>query len=338
MSKSLKRIAITGAAGHISYSLLFRIAAGEMLGADQPVALHLFEIPQAMEALKGILLELDDSRASLPLLREVKIGSDLLEVFKGVDYVILIGSKVRTAGMERSDLLKVNAHNFMEHGKALNAVAPDEVVVLVVGNPCNTNCLIVQHYAPRINPGHVFAMSQLDQNRFAVQLAKRAGVPVEEVSRVTIWGNHSSTQVPDYVNAKIGGKSALEVIRDEEWFQKSLIPEVQKRGDRVIQARGESSAASAANAIIQCMNHLVFPTKEGETFSCALLSDGNPYGISPGLVFSFPCISKGHGDVRIVPGFVWDPFIRKMIELTEKELLDERAQVEEFLQWYTANR
>lgn len=331
MSKSLKRIVITGGAGQIAYSLLFRIAAGEMLGPDRPVALHLLEVPGAREALEGVLFELDDCSATFPLLQEVKIGSDPEELFRDADYFILIGAKPRGQGMERSDLLQENAKIFIEQGKALNAVAPSDAIVLVVGNPCNTNCLIVQHYASRINPRRFFSMTQLDQNRFAVQLAKKADVPLDVISNVTIWGNHSATQVPDYANAKIHGKSAMEVIGDEKWFKEMLIPTVQKRGAEIIKARGKSSAASAANAILQCMQHLIFPSKEGETFSCGLLSDGNSYGIAEGIVFSFPCRSKGNGDVEIVSGLSWDSTIRKMIETSEKELLEERGMIEELL-------
>lgn len=331
MSKSLKRIVITGGAGQVAYSLLFRIAAGEMLGQDQPVALHLLEVPGAREALEGVFFELDDCCATFPLLQEVKIGSDPEVLFKDADYFILIGAKPRGHGMERSDLLQENAQIFIEQGRALNAVAKKDAIVLVVGNPCHTNCLIVQHFAPWLGPGRFFSMTQLDQNRFAVKLAKKANVPLDAVSHVTIWGNHSATQVPDYVNAQIYGKSALDVIGDETWCKEVLVPSVQKRGAEIIKARGKSSAASAANAILQCMRHLIFPTKEGETFSCGVLSDGNPYGIAPGIVFSFPCKSLGDGNVEIVPGLKWTPDIRKMIEVSEKELLDERSMVEELL-------
>lgn len=331
MPKSLKRIVITGGAGQIAYSLIFRIAAGEMLGQDQPLALNLLEVPEAQGALEGVRLELDDCCANFPLLKEVKIGSDPEELFKDADYFILIGAKPRGPGMERSDLLHDNAKIFIKQGKALNVVARAEAVVLVVGNPCNTNCLIAQHFAPRLSSRRFFSMTQLDQNRFSVQLAKKASVPVDAVSHETIWGNHSATQVPDYVNAKIHGKSALEVIGDEKWFVETLVPMIQKRGDEVIKARGKSSAASAANAILQCMRHLIFPSKEGETFSCSLLSDGNPYGIAERIVFSFPCRSKGNGDVEIVSGLSWDPTIRKMIGVSEKELLAEKTLIEELL-------
>lgn len=329
MPKPLKRIAITGAAGQIAYSLLFRIASGEMLGADQPVALHLLEVPQMLEVLSGVLFEVDDCCATFPLLKEIKVGTDPVELFKGVDYYILIGAKRREHGMERGELLMENAAIFIEQGKALNAVAREDALVLVVGNPCNTNCLIAQHYAPRLKPHRFFAMSQLDQNRFAVQIAKRAGVPLEVVSDVIVWGNHSAKQVPDYLNARIAGESALEAIGDVEWFQQRCIPQVQKRGAEVIKARGKSSAASAANAILQCMQHLIFPTEK--LFSCSLLSDGNPYGIAEGIVFSFPCRSKGNGEVVIVPGLTWDPFLEEMIRASESELLAERAQIAELL-------
>ncbi len=273
MPKSLKRIVITGAAGHIAYSLLFRIASGELLGPDQPVALNLLEVPEALESLEGVLLELDDCCATFPLLKEVKIGSDPKELFKDADLYILIGAKPRGPGMERTDLLMDNAKIFVEQGKVLNEVVKEESLVLVVGNPCNTNCLIAQHFAPRLNPRHFFAMTQLDQNRFAVQLAKKADVSLDCVSNAIIWGNHSATQVPDFANARINGKLVLEVIEDRKWCEETMIPAIQKRGAEIIKARGMSSAASAANAILQCARHLIFPTQE--VFSCGMLSDGS---------------------------------------------------------------
>lgn len=329
MSKPLKRIAITGGAGQIAYSILFRIASGEMLGQDQPVALHILELPMAMDALKGVVMELQD--CAFPLLKEVKIGSDPRVVFEGVNYALLIGAKPRGPGMERKDLLSENGKIFIEQGRALNDVAAEDILVLVVGNPCNTNALIAMHHAPKIAKNRFFAMTRLDQNRASAMLAEKAGVDVTDVSNVAIWGNHSATQVPDFVNAKIRKRPALESIPDRSWCEETFIPAVQKRGATVIAARGKSSAASAANAAIDSIRSLVFPTKEGEWFSVGLLSDGNPYGISDGVLFSFPCRSKGHGIVEIVPNVPWDPGIEKRIRLSEKELLEERDLISDLL-------
>jgi malate dehydrogenase len=283
-----------------------------------------------MPALKGVAMELED--CAFPLLREVKIGSDPIEIFHDVDYVFLVGAKPRGPGMERKDLLMENAKIFIEQGKALDAVASSGVIVLVVGNPCNTNCLMARSFAKRIHSHHFFAMSRLDQNRAAAFLAQKAGVDVEEVSQMVIWGNHSATQVPDFIHAKIRGKEAPQVLKDHrDWLEKEYVPKVQKRGAEVIQARGKSSAASAANGAIDAMKSLIFPSKEGAVFSMSLSSDGNPYGVEPGLVFSFPCLSKGEGKVEIVPGFSWDSFLKERIALTEKELIEERRLIEPLL-------
>lgn len=329
MTKFLKRIAVTGGAGQIAYSLLFRIASGELLGNDQPIALHILEIPEAMEFLKGVVMELDD--CAFPLLKEVKIGSNPKEIFQGVDYAFLVGSKPRGPGMERKDLLSANGKIFIEQGKALNDAASKDALVLVVGNPCNTNCLIALKHAPRLNPHHFFAMMRLDQNRATSFLAHKANQPVTAVSNLTIWGNHSSTQVPDFVNAKIQGKPLTEVIKDRNWLEKDFIEQVQKRGAAVIAARGKSSAASAANAAIDSMKSLINPTPAGQSFSCALLSDGNTYGIENGLVFSFPCISQGNGKVSIVKNIPWDDFLKSKIALTQKELMEEKALIADLL-------
>jgi malate dehydrogenase len=325
MARPLKRVAVTGGAGQIAYSILFRIASGEMLGKDQPIALHLLEIPEAIEGLRGVVMELED--CAFPLLKEIKIGSDPHKVFEGVNYALLIGSKSRGPGMERKDLLAENGKIFIQQGKALNDAAASDVLVLVVGNPCNTNCLIAMHHAPKIPKNRFFAMTRLDQNRALSLIANKAGVPVSEVSRVAIWGNHSATQVPDFLNAQVKSKRLLDVISDRAWLEGEFFSQVQKRGAAVIAARGKSSAASAANAAIESVSSLVFPTKEGEFFSCAMLSNGNPYGIQEGLIFSFPCVSKGEGKVEIVKGLQWDEFIKAKIHLTEKELLEERELV-----------
>ena len=329
MSKPLKRVAVTGGAGQIAYSILFRIAAGDLLGKEQPIALHILEVPEMLEALKGVMMELED--CAFPLLKEIHIGSNTNEIFKGVDYVFLIGAKPRGPGMERKDLLADNGKIFVEQGKALDAVAAPNALILVVGNPCNTNCLIAQHRAQRLSPNRFFAMTRLDQNRGAALLAKKAGVPVSQVDHVTIWGNHSSTQVPDFEHARINAKPATEVIKDHKWLQEEFISQVQKRGAVVIAARGKSSAASAAHAAIEGMRSLIVPTPKGEWFSCALSSDGNPYGVREGLIFSFPCRSSGEGEVEIVKNLSWSPFLKEKVALTEKELSEEKELVKHLL-------
>lgn len=329
MVKPLKRVAVTGGAGQIAYSTLFRIANGELLGPDQPISLHIVETPIALEGLKGVVMELQD--CAFPLLQEVQSGSDSYALFEGVNYAFLIGAKPRGPGMERKDLLSENAKIFSEQGKALGAKAASDILTLIVGNPCNTNCLIAQRCAPQIDPLRFHAMMRLDQNRGSSFLAQKAHVPVTEVTRMTIWGNHSSTQVPDFLNARIHGKPVVEVIKDRSWLEGDFISQIQKRGAAVIAARGKSSAGSAAHAAIHAMRSLIFPTPEGTWFSSALLSDGNPYGVHNGLVFGFPCRSSGHGKVEIVKDLVWDDFLKGKIHLTEKELLEERELVKHLL-------
>lgn len=325
----MKRIAITGAAGQIAYSLIFRIANGELLGPDQPVALHLLDVPEAVPSLRGVAMELED--CVFPLLKEVKIGSDPEEMFGGVHYALLVGAKPRGPGMERKDLLSDNGKIFVTQGKALNRSASKDVRVLVVGNPCNTNCLILMHHAPDLPKKQFHAMTRLDQNRGVFQLAKKAGVSIEEVTNMTIWGNHSSTQVPDFVNAKIKGRLAVDAIADRKWLEKEFVEIIQKRGAEVIAARGKSSAASAANAIVGAIQSMVTPTLDGEWFSSAVFSSGNPYGIANDLVFSFPCRSKGKGDYEIISGLHIDSFLKEKIALTQKELMEERDLVAHLL-------
>ena len=315
----VRRIAVTGGAGQIAYNLLFRIASGEMLGLDQPVALHILEIPQALGALEGVVMELQD--CAFPLLEEVVIGSDPHKVFEAIDLALLVGAKPRGPGMERKDLLQENAKIFVAQGKALNAVANQDVRVLVVGNPCNTNALICQKNAPDLPTEHFYAMTRLDENRAATQLALKAGVPVRDVTNVTIWGNHSSTQVPDFVNAKIGGKPATDVIGDRKWLEGEFLTTVQKRGAAIIKARGKSSAASAANAAIDAVQSLYNPT---EWCSMGVYSYGNPYGIDNDLIFSFPCRSDGEGNLEIIADVPWDDFLREKMAATEAELKEER--------------
>lgn len=328
MKKGVKKIVVSGAGGQIAYNLLFRIASGEMLGPDQPICLHLLDLPQGLEALKGVVMELED--CAYPLLQEIQMGSDPYQMFANVDYALLVGSKPRGPGMERKDLLRDNGKIFIEQGKALGASASKNVLVFVVGNPCNTNCLIAMHHS-KINPKQFFAMTRLDQNRATSLLAKKASAQISDVQHVTIWGNHSSTQVPDFVNATIHGKPLSQIITDRAWCETTFIPAIQKRGAAVIAARGKSSAASAANAVIGSIRSLVFPTKKGEWFSVALFSDHNPYNIKPGLIFSFPCISKGNGEIQIVPDLTIDPFLKEKIALSEQELIEEKAMIQDLL-------
>ena len=327
--KQIKRVAVTGGAGQIAYSLLFRIANGEMLGYDQPVALHILELPEALQALAGIKMELED--CAFPLLKEIHIGSDPQKIFEGIDYALLVGAKPRGPGMERGDLLKDNGKIFIAQGKALNDVASKDVKVLVVGNPCNTNCLIALSNAPKIPRENFHAMTRLDQNRAVAQLALKANLDTTEVTQLVIWGNHSSTQVPDFINAKIAGKPVTDVIKDRSWLEGEFIATVQKRGAAIIAARGKSSAASAASAAVDAVKQLLTPTPPGQWFSTGVFSDGNPYGIESNLVFSFPCRSKGDGTYEIVPGLILNDFLKQKIKASEKELLEERALVKELM-------
>lgn len=325
MGKELKRIAVTGGAGQIAYSLLFRIANGDMLGHDQPIALHILELPEALKALEGVKMELDD--CAFPLLKEIVIGTNPTEVFKDIDIALLVGAKPRGPGMERGDLLSENGKIFIEQGRALNDSAKSTAKVLVVGNPCNTNCLITMANAPKIPKENFHAMTRLDQNRAVYQLAAKARVDITDITHMTIWGNHSATQVPDFVNAKIKGKKLLEVIKDRPWLEGEFISTVQKRGAAIIAARGKSSAASAASAAIDAIKALYTPTPEGQWFSSGVYSESNTYGIDKNLVFSFPCRSNGKGDYQIVPNVSWDDFLKNKILASEKELLEERQLV-----------
>lgn len=321
---NVKRIAVTGAAGQIAYSLLFRIANGDFLGPNQPIALHLLELPTFVEDLKGVKMELDD--CVFPLLKEIQIGNDPQEVFGGVHYAFLVGAKPRGPGMERKDLLADNGKIFVEQGKALNRAASKDVRVLVVGNPCNTNCLIAMRHAPDLPRKHFHAMTRLDQNRAVFQLAKKANVQTQEVTHMAIWGNHSSTQVPDFINAKIHGSPVVKIL-DRKWLESEFISSVQKRGAAVISARGKSSAASAANAAIGAFSSIEEITPHGQWFSSGLYSEGNPYGIDDDLVFSFPCRSKGEGKIEIVKGLEIDSFLKERLAITQKELIEERDLV-----------
>lgn len=325
MTKPIKRVAVTGGAGQIAYNLLFRIAHGDMLGYDQPIALHILELPEALSALEGVRMELED--CAFPLLKEIHLGTDPHQLFGDVHYALLVGSKPRGPGMERSELLQDNGKIFIEQGKALNASADPNVKVLVVGNPCNTNCLIAMAHAPRIPRKNFHAMTRLDQNRAVAQLAKKANVDAAAVTNMTIWGNHSLTQVPDFFNANIAGNPVPKVITDRAWLEGEFLSTVQKRGAAILAARGKSSAASASCAAIDAIRALVNPTSKGDWFSSGVCSAGNTYGIDPQLIFSFPCRSTGDGNYEIVKDLPWNDFLRNKIQFSERELIEERQMI-----------
>lgn len=323
------RVAVTGAAGQIGYALVFRLASGEVFGPEQPVILHLIEIPDVLSALDGVEMELEDC-AFPTLAGVVKADSDHLEDgFRDCNYVLCVGSIPRKQGMERSDLIRVNGPIFTSTGKAIQAAAADDVRVLVVGNPCNTNCLIAMHHAPDVPRDRWYAMTRLDQNRAVAQLANRSGRPVDKIRNMTIWGNHSATQFPDFYHATIDGKPAHEVIGDEDWLKTEFIETVQKRGAAVIKARGASSAASAANAALDSLKSIVTPTPESESFSAAVCSDGS-YGVDEGLISSFPLTSDGR-TWQIVQGIEHNAFAREKIDATVAELRQERDTVKDLL-------
>lgn len=319
------RIAITGAAGQIGYSLLFRVAAGDLLGPDQPVILQLLEIPPALGALRGVVMELED--CAFPLLADVVASDDVAQAFGDADLAFLVGSRPRTKGMERADLLAANGAIFTVQGKAIAANAAADVKVLVVGNPANTNCLIAVHNAQGVAPTQFAAMTRLDHNRALAQLASRVGQPVSSVRRLTIWGNHSVTQYPDVFHALVGETPALDAIGDPEWLTAEFIPTVQKRGAAIIDARGASSAASAANAAIDHMRDWVAGTPDGDWVSMAVVSDGS-YGVPEGLVSSFP-VTTAKGDYQVVPDLEIAPFSRERIDGSVAELAAERDTVRE---------
>ena len=327
------RVAVTGAAGQIGYALLFRIASGQMFGADTDIELNLLELEQALPALEGVAMELDD--CAFPRLKRIVCTSSLNTAMEGVNWALLVGSVPRKQGMERSDLLQINGGIFTKQGHAINDFASDDVRVFVVGNPCNTNCLIAKHHAKDIPDDRFYAMTTLDELRARTQLAKKAGVDITAVSQMTIWGNHSSTQFPDFYNARINGLSAAAVIDDEVWLKDIFVPTVQQRGAAILKARGASSAASAANAIVQGVNHLVTDTSAGESFSLSLSSTGE-YGVDEGLIFSFPC-RRGHGAARkvgvekgaieVVQGLTFNDYSQMKFDETLAELRSERDAV-----------
>ena len=322
-------IAVTGAAGQIGYSLLFRIASGSMFGPDQPVALHLIEIPPALPALEGVAMELDD--CAFPLLQDIVPTADLAEGFRGVNWALLVGSVPRKAGMERKDLLGINGKIFVGQGQAIARNAAPDVRTLVVGNPCNTNCLIAMNNARDIPPDRWFAMTRLDENRAKAQLAAKAGVTAKEVTNLAIWGNHSSTQYPDFYNARINGSPVTDVIEDYAWLEGAFISTVQQRGAAIIKARGQSSAASAANAVVDTVRSLVTPTPEGDWNSVAVCSDGRHYDVEAGLITSFPIRTGDGRSWEIVPGLPVNEFSRARIDASNAELAEEKALVAELL-------
>lgn len=318
-------VAVTGAAGQIGYSLLFRIASGTMFGPDQPVNLRLIEIEPALPTLQGVVMELDD--CAFPLVNSITPTADLNEGFKGVNWALLVGSVPRKAGMERKDLLNINGNIFTGQGKAIEKNAASDVRVLVVGNPCNTNCLIAKSNAPGVPSDRWFAMTRLDENRAKSQLAAKAGVHTNDVSNVAIWGNHSATQYPDFYHARINGKAVTDVISDHSWLETDFIATVQQRGAAIIKARGSSSAASAASAVVDTVKSLTTPTPEGDWNSVAVWSDGS-YGVEKDLITSFPIRSNG-SSWEIVQGLEINSFSQAKIDATINELKEERAAVKE---------
>jgi malate dehydrogenase len=325
MSNNPVKVAVTGAAGQIGYAILFRIASGQLLGADTPVHLSLLEIPAAVKAAEGTAMELDDS--AFPLLAGVDIYDDPNQAFDGVNVALLVGARPRSKGMERADLLEANGGIFKPQGEALNAHAASDVKVLVVGNPANTNCLIAQSNAPDIPRQRFTAMMRLDHNRAIAQVAKKTGAAVSDVANMTIWGNHSASQYPDVFHAKVKGTPAAEAIGDQSWIEDEFIPTVQKRGAAIIEARGASSAASAANAAIDHVHDWVLGTPKGDWVSIAIPSDGT-YGIQEGIFCGYPCTCAG-GEYTVVEGLELDEFSRSRIDASVAELADERESVKQ---------
>ncbi len=328
MSKTVK-VAVTGAAGQIGYALLPRLANGEVFGLDTKVDLHLLEITPALPALEGVVMEMDD--CAFPLLNNVVVTDEAKTAFDGANWVIMVGAKPRGKGMERGDLIRENGPIFVGQGRAINERAADDVRVVVIGNPANTNCLIAMNNAPDVPKERFSALTRLDQNRAYAQLAQKAGVSVNDVSNVTIWGNHSATQYPDAENAKINGRPAFDVITDHEWLRGEFISTVQKRGAAIIHARGKSSAMSAANAALDQVRSLLNETEEGNWFSAAVASDGS-YGVDEGLIFSFALTSDGSGHYHIVQGLSLSDFAQDKIRATLEELRTERDTVTDLLQ------
>jgi malate dehydrogenase len=322
------RVAVTGAAGQVAYAMLGRLASGEVFGHGKKIILQLLEIPQALPALEGVAMELDD--CSFPTLQDVICTDDPNKAFKDCNWALLVGSFPRKQGMERKELLGINGNIFVGQGKALAANAAKDVRILVVGNPCNTNCLVGYNNGKSIAAERWTAMTRLDHNRARTALAKKAGVANEDVTCVTIWGNHSNTQYPDFTNAKIKGRPATEVITDHAWLENTFVPMIQQRGAAVIKARGSSSAMSAANGALDHVKSLLTPTLAGDWFSAAVVSKGE-YGVPPGMVFSYPCRSDGKGNLTLVEGVKLDAFGQQKFQATLQELQEEKAAVQDLL-------
>lgn len=323
------RVAVTGGAGQIAYSLLFRIGNGEVFGPDQPVILQILEIPEALGALKGVVMELDDS--AQPLVHGIVATDDPNVAFKDANWVVLVGGKPRGPGMVRADLIRANGPIFVGQGKAINDNAADDVRILVVANPCNSNALVAMHNAPDIPKDRWFAMTRLDENRARAQIAAKAGVKTTDVTNVGIWGNHSASQFPNFEEVLVEGKPATEVIDDRDWFENDFLKTNQDRGKAIIEARGKSSAASAANAALDTIRSLVNPTPEGDWFSAAVISDGNPYGVEEGIIYGFPLRSTGNGDWEIVEGLEISDYAQGKITATQDELVGEREAIADLI-------
>jgi malate dehydrogenase len=322
------RVTVTGAAGQVAYAMLARLASGEIFGPEQPVVLQLLEIPQALPALEGVAMELDD--CSFPLLHDMVLTDDPNKAFKDCNWALLVGSFPRKQGMERKDLLGINGKIFVGQGKALAAHAAKDVRILVVGNPCNTNCLVAYHNGRDIPAERWTAMTRLDHNRARTALARKAGVANADVTQVTIWGNHSNTQFPDFTNARIRGKPATEVITDRNWLENTFVPQVQNRGAAVLKARGASSAMSAANGALDHVKSMIQAAPAQDWVSAAVVSKGE-YGVPAGLVFSYPCRSDGKGKLNVVSGLKLDTYGQQKFQATLKELQEERDAVKDLL-------
>ncbi|HEX8218951.1 MAG TPA: malate dehydrogenase [Chloroflexia bacterium] len=327
--KDAVTVAITGAGGQVAYSLLFRIANGEVFGMDTPVNLTIKEVPEFVGTLEGVKMELDD--CAFPLLRKVTVTDSDAEAFRGANWALLVGAAPRKPGQERKDLLTMNATSFIDQGAAINKTAAEDIRVVVVGNPCNTNCLIAMHHAPDVPRDRFSALTRLDQNRGVAQLAIKSGRPLPSVSNLAIWGNHSATQFPDFEHALIDGKAATDVIGDRDWLENQFVEMVQRRGAEILKMRGKSSAASAANAVLDHVRSAVNKTPGDDWVSAAILSDGNPYDVPEGLIYSFPVRSDGKGNYSIVEGLEISAFARGKLNVTAEELLSERADVSELL-------
>lgn len=322
-------VSVTGGGGQVAYSLIFRIANGEVFGDDQPVNLILKEVPEFVSTLEGVKMELED--CAFPLLGKVGISDSDSDAYKSANWALLVGASPRKPGMERKDLLAENGASFRDQGKGINSNAASDIRIVVVGNPCNTNCLIAMRHAPDVPRDRWAALTRLDENRAKAQLAIKAGKEVSDVTNMTIWGNHSATQYPDFENARIEGKAATEVIGDRNWLETTFVETIQKRGAAILAARGKSSAASAANAVLDHVRSAVRKTEGDDWFSAAVLSDGNPYGVPDGLVFSFPMRADGKGNLTIVEGVKLSDYARQKLDITTNELIGEKNDVSELL-------